>query len=97
LLPNRFTHLVVLLLWSQYRQEISVRVTPSRDDICRIVKEFEETGSMHNKRTKGHKSNTLVCTEEFIGAARESITRRRRKSVGTTNLGLNQHCMENLS
>jgi hypothetical protein len=30
----------------QYRREFSVRVAPSRDTLCRIAKQFEETGSV---------------------------------------------------
>jgi hypothetical protein len=42
-----FTFLVVLvLLGRQYRPEICVRVAPSRDIICWIIKQSEETGSV---------------------------------------------------
>jgi aspartate aminotransferase-like enzyme len=35
---------------SQYRLEISVHIAPWRDTICRVVKLFEEAGSLCNKR-----------------------------------------------
>jgi hypothetical protein len=35
---------------SRLRREFSVRVEPSRDSICRIIKQFEETRSLINVR-----------------------------------------------
>jgi predicted DNA-binding transcriptional regulator AlpA len=64
----------------QYRREFSVRVAPSRDTIYRIIKQFEEAGSVCDKCAKGLKRNASVRMEE-VGAAREAVTRSPRKSV----------------
>jgi hypothetical protein len=74
--PKPFTLLMVLvLMWKGYRGEFSVRVgPPPRDTIYRIVKQFEETGSVCDTHAKGRQHYAPVLTHEVTGAAREAVT-----------------------
>jgi transposase len=49
------------------------------DTIYRIVKQFEETGSVCHKHTKGHKRNPFIHEEEVVVVAWEAIARSPRE------------------
>jgi tRNA(Ile)-lysidine synthase TilS/MesJ len=96
LISKSFTLLVVLLLlYKDNNVESFLFVLHHR-----ISKQFEDKGSMYDKCAKVRNVSASVKAEEVVGAAREAITRSSRnacENFGTTDWGLNQHCMENLS
>lgn len=51
-----------------------------QDTTCQIVKKFEKTGSVFDKRAKEHKCSISLHTE-VDGAAQEAITGSPQKSV----------------
>jgi hypothetical protein len=63
------------------RQCLLFRVKALRRTVYRTVKQFEEAGSLCHKRAKGRKHSASVREEEFVGEAREAITRSGRQSV----------------
>jgi hypothetical protein len=81
-----------------YHQESSVNVALSRETDKQIVKQFEEAGSVCDKRVKG-----CNCSMSYGGSCLCSTggnNRRCKKkysTFSTTDFCLNQHCMENLS
>jgi hypothetical protein len=61
----------------QYRLEFSICVGLSTNTIYQIVKQFEGTRIVCDKRAKGRKRSSLVRTED-VGAAWEAVTRNQR-------------------
>jgi hypothetical protein len=50
----------------------------SRDTVYWILRQFEETGNVCDKRTKGHKRGASVHMEDVVGAPLEAIIRTPR-------------------
>jgi hypothetical protein len=57
----------------QCRPQFSVRVAPSRNTIYRILKQFEDTDSVRDKREECKRSAS-IRGEEVVGAAQKAIT-----------------------
>jgi Fe2+ or Zn2+ uptake regulation protein len=49
----------------QYHREFSVRVVPSRDTIYRTIKQFEETGSVCDKRARDEEAAHLLVRKNL--------------------------------
>jgi hypothetical protein len=83
-IAGQYSHILsnsLFVVAKQYRQKLSVRVTSSRDTICRIVKQIEDAGIESDKSEKEHRRSPSVRVEEAVSVTREAITISPRKNV----------------
>jgi hypothetical protein len=86
------------------RWEFSVRVASLRDTVYQIVKQFQETGRLRDKRATAHRPSTSVLMVEVVGAAREAVTRnptinfrRLDQQIGASTSTAWEICLDDLS